>query len=500
MNSYDRWFRWSFNIFIFLMCVQLGLLITLKSVYMKAEREAKKNQAKVNFQCGEFNRESNYWSLDRNRFSVLPGCLSADCPESLWVGETQQDTDLHVLAVKKARPSQWKDGKVDYGHFVEVNLKKTERPMVLVLVSQDLMQWNFKVETAHNSFKKNVEEEMKSKDMTLGRLDTFIEPENWQMGQGLNLKEVIVVGPELVWIDGLNKDVKVTYFNKDQLCAYPTAWEEIANPENQFRRLYAALKEYTGLDVTTFQGKTVGREFRVPFRSLLAEARQQDSQRQLASDRSSTSADGLGLQWQRQGKNLVATGFKYRRDGEVHELTVPKQTTQAFYEYAKSKLYLIKNHQFGTWDQDHKKFQAIHLPLKMPAMYWPTSMTFNSLTSEIFIYNDDRGGEIFAYNVVTGKWRQFAEKVGYSLLAIHYDTDKRKLIGARYRGQKIESLVQFDRKGKAKEVQQLTQPVDFSKTLWRLQLNRHRDRLWLKVAHPAHPGGDLYPLQELKTL
>lgn len=475
MNSSDKWFRWCFNVFIFLLCAQLGLILTLKSAYMRAEKRMKNSEAKVEFQCGDFNKEENFWELAKNQFGPIKSCLDVDCPDSLWVSAEDEEVDLHILSVERARPTQWVDGNVEYGHFVEVDTRSAKKPYILVLVSQNLMQWTFKPH----------EEKNKNEDLVT------------QEKQGLKpdpfLKEIIVVGPELIWLEGLHNDTKITYFNRDQICAYPTAWEEIKNPDNQFRRLFSALKEYTGYSVKSFQGKTIGRQFKVPFRKLLAMERSRmqsgEGSRTLASAKINQ-----GMQWKREGKTLIPKSFKFLQGGEKKSLKVPTKTKQAYFEQGSQILYLINNHQVGTWDEEKKKFQAMHLPLNLPALYWPTSMTFNPLTSELLVYNDDRGGEIFAYNVVTQEWRIYAEKVGYSLMALLFHTEKEELMGIQYFANKLVKIIRFDKQGKRLEDKPLAHPVDFSKRLWRAELSEEKSSLWLKVTHPAHPGGDVHPL------
>ncbi len=286
----DKWFRWCFNIFVFLMCAQLGFILTLKNIYRNAEKRMQKNEAQVDFKCGDFNKENSYWSLPNNRYQVLTHCLDEDCPESLWVNSGEQDSELHVISVEKPRPTQWVDGEVQHGYFVNVKVKASEKPITLVLVSQSLMQWNIQNKDGINAFKAVQEREPASEENPLQELTAIVEEI-----ESPNIKEVIVVGPELVWLDGISDQSKVTYFNKNQLCAFPTAWEEIKNPENQFRRFFSALKAYTGLEVTSFQGKIVGREFKIPFRNILAEERSMHSQIKQA-ERGLTSDASVGLQ------------------------------------------------------------------------------------------------------------------------------------------------------------------------------------------------------------
>ncbi len=442
------------------------------------------NRAQVKFQCGDFNNDESYWRLPDNQLELMSACFDEDCPESLWTGETVQENPLHVVSVTKPRPHRWVDGEVEHGYFVDIKLRESPKPATLVLVSQSMIQWNLKKAQTRRS----VSLDNASSDLSSSK----VSPPDEKIANSL-LKEVIVIGPDLAWVEGVDDSVKVTYFDKDQLCAFPVAWEESKNPNNEFRRLFAALKEYTGLAISSFQGKSVGREFRVPFRSILAKERaRQRPSRQLSSARSVFDPTA-GIQWKRKGSRLVAKQFLSKGPSRVEKLPLPEKVSQAYFEAAEKKLYVINNHQFGTWDWKQGRFNAIHAPLKLPALYWPTALTFNPLTSELLVYNDDRGGEVYSYNVVTKKWKMFAKKVGYSLLALHFDVENERLIGAKFFGNKIDKWVEFDKRGRLLGSRSLSKPVEFTKRRWRAQLMTHQGELWLKVTHPAHPGGDIYP-------
>jgi hypothetical protein len=456
MGRPDKMFRWCFNIFIFLMCFQLGMLLFLKSLYYKAEQRLEENKAQVSFQCGDFDKDTTYWNIDKS-LTLNQVCQDKHCPDSYWYNRNEQNQELHVLSVVRPQPTQKKDGEIQYGHYVDVKIAPTEKPVTLALVSQNMMQWNLKPE------------------------------------EGAKIKEVLVLGSELVWVEGLPKEAKLTYFSKDEICAYPSAWEELANSENQFRRLFMALKDYTHQEITSFQGKEVGREMRVPFKSpLLARG-----ERLPSSEKTKAHKLSLGVHWKRSGKQLVAESFHFIKSGERKKIEVPVKTTKGLYEQESDQVFLINNFQFGKWDWKQKKFQALHVDLKKPALYWPMAMAFNKAEGEIYIYNDDRGGEVFSYEVKTQKWKLLASDVGYTFAALTYDEDKKALFGTRLQGSKIVELVQINSKGPHKTIA-LDKPFDYSKNLWRLQLVSDPKSLWLKVVHPAHPGGDVYPIAHSK--
>ncbi len=429
----------------------------LKSMFYQAEQRLKNNSAHVAFNCSDFNNEGSYWKLPASEKLYLKPCLDLYCPDSFWQNQNQQEEDLHVVSVKTTQPTQRKDGKLQYGHYVDVDLKKTEKPLTLALVSQSMMTWNLKLE------------------------------------EDSSLKEVLVIGPEVVMVNGLPENVKLSYFSKEKICSYPVAWEEIKNPENDFRRLFAALKEYTGFEVSSFQGKEVGRELRVPFQSptlepnlaLTSESREPSS---------NVNKLSLGIRWQRKDNQILAQSFEFLKAGEKVTVEIPSSTREAYYEAASQKLFLINRHQFGTWESDSKKFNPIHLPLKLQAMNWPIAMTFNPLKSEIYIYNDERGGEILSYNVVTQKWNLLSQKVGYSLISLYFDSHTQALYGLRFDNQRITEFIQINHKGQGTVKNVFEKPFDFAKNKWHARLAAHENHFWLKISHPAQPDGELHTL------
>lgn len=461
-NNSDNWFRWSINTFVFLICFQFGMLIYLKNVFYQAERELKKNEAAVPFTCQDFNDDSSYWRVPASTSEINFTCLEKFCPDSYWKGDAQQSENLQVVSVKQAIRGEKSDGRLEYLPFVNVKVYPTEKPVVLALVSHEMMLWNL------------------------------------QFDKKSTVKEVLLIGPEIVWVEGLPKDVKITYFPKEKICSYPTGWEEFKNPENEFRRLHRALYQYTGLTIDSFQGKELAREFRIPFRSPLLEDRVRAlGTRGLSSETSTGGISALGVQYQRAGKTLKADSFHFINEGKITKVSVPDTVVEGFYEASTKQLFVINNHRFGTWNWEEKKFTPLPLPLELPEMHWPTTMAHNSVTNEVYVYNDDRGGEILAYTIADKKWRVIASKVGYTFVAFYFDKQNQLILGTRMAGQKIAELVKFNSKGEVVDRYSLPKALDFSKNRWKAHIITDQTDYWLKVNHPAHPGGDIYPLSPL---
>lgn len=466
MASVNKYFHWCFCLLIFLLFLQLVLFLFLRRTFHQAKQRLEENRVEVNFLCGDFKGERSWWPL--NRISESFQCEGSHCPDSYWQNKNSSEEELHVLSVGKPRPNRYTEKGLEFGHFVNIKVAPSKKPVTLALVSQSLMQWNL------------------------------------QVSPGSSLKEVLVIGPEVVWLNGLPEGVKLSFFSKDQICSFPTAWEDIKNPDNQFRRLFQALHEYTGLEISSFQGREVGWEMGVPFEKF------NESPRSLP-DRKISSHEGLpiikngkehgsgswksGIHWVRNKSRLQASKFHWLNKKQIKEISLPGKVRDALYENRSDKLFVIKKYRFGVWNQAQKEFSPLHSPLNFGALDWPRALAFNPQKNEIYIYNDERGGEIFSYNVTTGVWNLFSTGVGYSLASLYFDRRKKQLYGVRIRGNKIFSLAVLNEKGEVVGEKTFEKTLDFSKNRWQVRMTGQGEKFLLKVIRPSLPEGEIYRVE-----
>ena len=467
MISVNRYFRWCLCLFVFLLGLQCALFLFLKRTFYQAKQRLEENKAKVQFLCGDFREGESWWELSPH--SNPPGCEGLHCPESYWENRNPGKEELHVLSVEKARPNRYTKRGLEFGHFVDVQVVPSKKPVTLALISQSLMQWNLQV-----------------------------SPES-------SLKEVLVIGPEVVWLSGLPRGVKLSFFSENQICSFPTAWEDVENPDNQFRRLFRALHEYTGLEISSFQGREVGWEMKVPFQEL-DESKQPSVNRKISSRESllppvkTGGKYGLGhwksgIQWVRDKNQLQASKLQWLKGKQIKEINLPGKVTDALYENRSDQLFVIKKYQFGIWNGEKKRFSPVDPPLSLGALNWPGALAFNPPKNEIYIYNDERGGEIFSYNVITGTWGLFSTGVGYSLVSLHFDGRKKQLYGIRFRGKKIFGLTTLNEQGQVIESKSLEKTLDFLKNRWRVRMTVKDEEFWVKVVRPTRPEGEIHRIQ-----
>ncbi len=455
MTSVNKYFRWCLCLFVFFLGLQLALFWFLKRAFHQAEQRLEDNKAEVSFLCGDFRGGESYWEVHKNQDTFQ--CQGLHCPESYWQNKKTGEGELHVLSVQRARPNRYTEKGLEPGHFVDVKVDSSNKPTTLALISQSLMLWNL------------------------------------QVSPGSSLKEVLVIGPEVVWVKGLPENTKLSFFSKNQICSFPTAWEDIENPDNQFRRLFRALYQYTGLEISSFQGRKVGWEMRVPFKEFTEPEPAKDSGSRKISSHENPGRLKSGIQWIRNKSQLQASKFHWVKGNQVRDISLPPKVTEALYENQSDQLFVIQKYRFGTWNEKSKRFSSMAPPLTMGALNWPRALAFNPLKNEIYIYNDDRGGEIFSYNVATGKWDLFSTGVGYSLVALYFDKNKKQLYGTRFRGKRIFGLTIINEQGQVMENRSLERVLDFSKNRWRAQMTTGQgEKLWLKVTRPVRPEGEIH--------
>src|SRR5690606_9222642 len=119
------------------------------------------------------------------------------------------------------------------------------------------------------------------------------------------------------------------------------------------------------------------------------------------------------------------------KNGERKKVEIPQGSTHGFYDEESDQLFLINAYQFGRWDWKKKQFHPIHVSLKMPALYWPVAMAYDGESKNVYIYNDDRGGELYLFNVKNQKWKRVSQDIGYSFMALTFDKKKKSLFGTR---------------------------------------------------------------------
>ena len=202
--------------------IQASLLFVMKNMKDQAQMRLVENKTELDIECGKDTfSEENYWNPLALEANMVKPCEDEPCSKSsIYWRDQNHEKRLHVISAKTAPPILW-NNRNDSGGTIKVKVPASEKPQILALVSQNMHEWRLLID------------------------------------KKANLEKIIVATPTVVWLDGVPEGTKIEYLPKDKMCSYPHAWEEIQNPDNQFRTLVGALKRISGR--TTVWGRLRGR-------------------------------------------------------------------------------------------------------------------------------------------------------------------------------------------------------------------------------------------------
>lgn len=429
-----------------LVLIQIGLLFFLKSLQDEAQFKLVKNTSKAKISCGENQfSEENYWKVASGDVKSHSLCTFENCDKSsIFWNRSEQDKDLHLVSVMSPPPLQWDN--MEQGGVVRLHIKKSDKPQILALVSRSPLEWKLDLE------------------------------------KGAQIEKLIVATPTTVWIQGVATTVPIEYLPKEKMCNYPFAWEEALNPDNDFRALAGALQKITGLQLNSFQGAQVGKEFWLP----LKENREPSSvtemeKRQLASKTSSA------IQWQRQEGHVVADKYVTQTQQSI---PLPPRTVQAL--EVQGEVYAVVDGLLRVWKKDH--FEALHSPLTLADVGNVQGLAYDRDRQALIIYNDERSGEFYHYSLKDKSWSLFKEGFKYNLASMVYDSESREVIALTSRGQYFTGLVSFSADGKNEKFQELKVKSPFDRKRWRLQLEKQESQWRVQVISPQSLNGETWAL------
>jgi hypothetical protein len=107
----------------------------------------------------------------------------------------------------------------------------------------------------------------------------------------------------------------------------------------------------------------------------------------------------------------------------------------------------------------------------------------------LFVYNDQRGGEMYKYFPTMDKWVLLSRGYNYNFQGFYFDKTKNTLIGVASQGNYLSQLVYLDDKGEKLKVDELKNKVAFDKTRWRWELTKSDDNPTLRIHTAAMPEG-----------
>ncbi len=414
----------------------------MRSMEDQAEYKLVQNQTKAPISCDQSPfADDLYWDLLDESVQSASACEGAECPSSfiVWKNEDQKK-EVHVISVQQAPAFRW--GEIDQGGQVKVRIKKSDKPQIITLVSRKRLEWSIHVEP------------------------------------GAKIEKVVVATPELVWLQGLPPETVIEYLPKEKMCSYAYTWQEAFNPENEFRVLLKSLQAVTGATVTSFQGAVVGKEFRIPVVPVLRGPASVGVRAP-----SSIPHTGVG-EWARKEGHVVASHITV--SGQTVQL--PERTQQVVQGF-EEQVFIVENYQLKYWNAISKSFEVIRTPMYLPEVSDVQGLAYNDRDQSLYVYNDQRGGELYKYFPSLDKWVMLNRGYSYNFQGFHYDKEKNIIVGVASQGAYLTQLVYLDDKGRLLKADEIKNKVAFDKTRWRWELTKNQEVPALLIRTAASPQG-----------
>ncbi len=367
--------------------------------------------------------------------------------------------DVHVLSVKKGMPNP----RLGLGE-VEVHLKRSDRPIVLVLTNRESTVWYLKT------------------------------------SEDVELKEVIVASPSPTWLQGLSPDIPYSYLGESMMCAYPYGWEEHKNPDNEYLRMIHSLRMYTGQIERSFQGAELGRQFEVPYYADLdqevasIQSFQSAHREQLSATKSRLPAGIEGIKYRVRHHHLVTEAWaSIAPDGRVRKQLMPLRATVQSAVLTPHGLFVLEKFRLGLWSGADQNGEAWLQPsLDLPDLKWPTTIHYDAPRGRLLI--PDRWEEsIMAYHPQEKQWSLFswAGKGRILAMASHPESDAIYAVRA---DQGLSDLLLFHRDGQLVREVPLKNAPPFLEGEWRMEMASVKGELFVRIIRPHRPRGDYYLL------
>ncbi len=472
--------RFLVGMLLSLVILQAGLLFFMKNMEDQAQYKLVQNTSKVDAKCGEETfSDENYWNLLQTNTLSQSTCEGSDCVFShiSW-DRSSQPTDLQVISVQTAPPFRW--GEMDQGGSIRVRVKESVKPQVIALVSRQRLEWSFQVD------------------------------------KNAKIEKVVVATPEVVWLQGLPPKTPIEYLPKEKMCSYPYTWEEAFNPDNEFRVLSSVLKKITGLEVSSFQGAITGKEFRLPMFDKsrgLASVVENAAENIPKENVSTVAIENVGANlketvalrasgnksnekqrvplappaspviWARQEKSILPQ--KVRFAGE--EILLPERTQQVF--IVENQVFILKGYLLWRWNPNKKEFAKMYLPSSMHQAQYIKAAAWSASQKALYIYNDERGGEMYQWNLAKNQWTELSTGYAYNLEALYYDEQEQSLRAVASRGPHLTQFLKMDQKAKVKEVLPLKEKIAFDKKNWKWELQKNKNVYSMRFYQAVSPQG-----------
>lgn len=446
MSFLERLNRILISCLLSLVFVQAGLLFYLHNLQDQARHRLVKNTTEADLTCGSDHfADTSYWQIINKDVANFSSCSKGGCASAYVQWNRSQEKDLHVISIKQAPAFDWQNPQV--GGVVEVKINKSEKPQILALVSENLLEWDIKFE------------------------------------EGAKLEKVIVATPQMVWLSGLPDGTPIEYLPKDKMCSYPYAWQEAFNPDNEFRSLIKALRVVSGMKESSFQGAYVGEKFVVPMATKERTVASTDS-----GEEKKVSFKGV-IDWGREEGHVVGKTFRFKEQ----KYALPDGTKQVILNKNNDQAFAIVRGLLKVWQKD--EFLKMDTPMTLPRLGFVESIALDEGEQILYVYNDERSGELFSYDIKNKKWQLVREGFKNNFSSLYFDQENQQLVGLVIKASYFSKTIHMDLKGEVQKVTELAEPIAVDRKRWKWSLGQRDQVLGLNLLTVQNPAGTWQKLQ-----
>lgn len=414
------------GVLLLLIFAQMSLLLMIKNMKDQVVYDLKSKATKADIVCGrdQFSPEA-YWDPAEGALISL-----TEQQEQIW-WSSPQETDLHIVSVRQPHPFDSK--RPNYGGQTHLNLEQAKKPYVLALISQTLTEWVLE-------------------------------------GDMSALKKIVVVNPaELSVLTNKPESVEVVYIPKEKLCSYATSASEDQNQDNQFRDMLLSLRRVTGLKETSFLGAETAELLNLTPQKVKRDVAQV-AKGLLAT---TTNLASSAVKWQREKGYVVASSFQW----QGLEVSLPKKS-RAVAVVNEELVFVLSAGRVMKWQKGHEDFQRLLTPMSLPGLENGTALTYDPEQKQLYVFNDERGGELFSLDIASGKWQLVNDHLNKNISALSYDPLKKQLVALGLRGRRLSELIHLDPKGQVESTKSFKYPLVVDRVRWRWSLAKNDRNHW----------------------
>jgi hypothetical protein len=349
------------------------------------------------------------------------GPLEGGSPLHRPTDQRKNERELHVVGFYEGFT---KSGGKIHGGKALISVKRPGKRVTLVLTAYDSVTWDVSAEP-----------------------DTVLE-------------KVILCGYHRQAVKGLPKEVEVTEaFREDGKGVVSLAFYVYRLDSPQFRMLTEALRQNTGLNISSFHGAYRAE----PGAPVIVDRVQNDPRLSADWPTPTPAADLPKLNFKavhltpglHRHETQLAYGDFTLHGPKIESLKpAPKGVSRLTFDPVEKKFYGIAGSGIAEVDLEKKSVRKIEESLDVPRISWPTDVTFDPKRKRLILLTR---GILYAHEPATGNWSALAD--GLSAAAITYSAKDDALYAIRAEREGVPSLLSLNAEGAVVNATPLSGPI-----------------------------------------